>query len=314
MRAENGKGTDIEVADRPLPFRLRGVLAGNASPMTGPGTMTHILGEGVVTVIDPGPDDPAHLQAILAALATAERVEAILVTHPHLDHSALAPALAQATGAPVYGFGPAGSGRNPQMQALVAAGFTGGGEGVDHTFTPGRLLRDGERLHLACGEIEALHTPGHMSEHLAFGLDGVLFCGDLVMGWAPSLVSPPDGDMGDYLVSLAQLAARDWLCLLPTHGAPIPDASARLAELTAHRRAREAQILSTLTQAPADLSEITATVYAGLDAALIPAARRNALAHLLDLQKRQQIKAKGQSPEQAIFELSAPPEKNVANP
>ncbi len=282
MAAPEGKGT--------APGRLRGVTAGNASPMTGPGTTTWIVGSGRVAVIDPGPDDPAHLTAILAALDPDEEVSAILVTHPHLDHSALAPGLAAATGAPVLGYGPAGSGRSPRMQALAQAGLTGG-EGVDHAFRPDLHLRHGETLRGPDWALTAWHTPGHMAEHLCFAWEDLLFSGDLVMGWAPSLVSPPDGDMGAYLASLARLAETPWRRLLPTHGAPVENPAARLAELAAHRRDRETQILAALAAGASTLPEIVATVYRDTPPHLHPAATRNALAHLIDLEERTRISA-----------------------
>lgn len=289
MQAADGKGLGAPSAALDLPG-LRAVLAQNPSPMTGPGTTTFLLGQGAVTVIDPGPDDPAHLAAILGALAPGERISAILVTHPHRDHSALVPALQSATGAPSFGFGPAGTGRSALMDRLAAAGLTGG-EGVDAGFTPDLVLADGDRIDTSAGPLEALHTPGHMGAHLAFAWGEVLFSGDHVMGWAPSLVSPPEGDMGAYMASLARLAARDWRLILPAHGAPIATPAARLAELTAHRLGREAQVLAALAQGHDRLETITADAYAGTPPALLPAASRNALAHLIDLASRNLVEA-----------------------
>lgn len=269
-----------------LPGRLRRVLAQNPSPMTGPGTWTEIIGSGEVAVIDPGPALEPHLQAVLAALEPGERVAAILVTHAHLDHSGLAPALARATGAPLLAFGGAGDGRSPAMRRLVTAGLQGGGEGLDPAFVPDRRLSDGEVIRGPDWALRALHTPGHLGSHLCFAWEEVLFSGDHVMGWAPSLVSPPDGDMGAYMASLDRLAAADWRLMLPAHGDPVGDPAARLAELTAHRRAREAQVAGALAAGPATLDQVTARVYRDLSPALLPAARRNALAHLIDLAER----------------------------
>lgn len=311
MAATEGKPglplPDAALPDAALPGPLRQVLAANPSPMTGPGTTTFLLGQGEVAVIDPGPDLPAHQAAILARLAPAERIAAILVTHPHLDHSALAPRLAAATGAPVLGFGPAGSGRSPAMAALAAAGLTGGGEGVDHAFRPDRALTPGEVLHLGGMRLEVLHTPGHMAEHLCFAWGEVLFSGDHVMGWAPSLVSPPDGDMAAYLASLGQLAARRWRVMLPAHGAPVADPAARLDALATHRRRREAQILAALARGPATLTALTAQVYHDADPRLLPAARRNALAHLIDLLARNLVAASPWPSAEARFTLLPPP-------
>lgn len=264
---------------------LRMVLAPNPSPMTHWGTNTYLLGAGEVAVIDPGPADDRHLAALLAALAPGERITQILVTHAHLDHSPLARPLARATGAEILAFGGATSGRSPRMVALAGLG---GGEGLDHTFQPDRLLRDGDQILGADWALTTLHTPGHLGGHLCFAWGETLFCGDHVMGWAPSLVSPPDGDMTDYMASLDRIAQGGWRRGYSAHGAPLPDLPARIAEITAHRRSREAAILATLTDSP-DLTTLQHRVYAELAPALQPAARRNLLAHLVDLAHRKKI-------------------------
>lgn len=278
--------------EKPFGCRLREVLAPNASPMTGPGTTSYILGEGRLCLIDPGPNDDAHLKAILASLAPHESIEAILITHPHLDHSALAPRLSALTGAPTMGFGSAGSARSLLMNDLISQGFSGGGEGSDPNFTPDILLQDGQWLDLACGRIEALHTPGHMSEHLAFAWGETLFCGDLIMAWAPSLVSPPDGDMGDYYASLDKITARSFQLLRPTHGPAIENPNQRITEILSHRRQRETQILAALSVESLSLQGLVENIYADIDPILWPAASRNALAHLIDLIARGLISAK----------------------
>ncbi|MEZ5797537.1 MAG: MBL fold metallo-hydrolase [Paracoccaceae bacterium] len=275
----------------PLPGRLRRVLAPNPSPMTGPGTWTDIVGEGSVAVIDPGPAIDSHLRAILSALRPGERVTAILVTHTHNDHSGLARALAQATGAPIHAFGPAGTGISAVMQRLVDQGLRSGGEGIDTTFAPDMHLAEGDAINGPDWSLRALHTPGHTSNHLCFAWDDVLFCGDHVMGWAPSLVSPPDGDMGAYMASLQRLSGEGWRLMLPSHGDPVVDPAARLAELAAHRRGREAQLLTALAKGPADLDTLTRRVYRDIAPGLLPAASRNALAHLIDLAERNQASA-----------------------
>lgn len=277
--------------EKPLGLPLREVLAPNASPMTGPGTTTFILGEGNVCLIDPGPEDDTHLQAILASLAPHEKIEAILITHPHIDHSALASRLSKLTGAPTYGFAKAGAQRSALMNKLLAQGFTGGGEGGDQSFTPDNMLHDGQCLDLSCGRIEVLHTPGHMAEHLSFAHGQTLFCGDLIMAWAPSLVSPPDGDMSDYYTSLRKITERDFRILRPTHGAAIDNPKHRIAEIIAHRRQREVQILDTLSHGPHDLPSLGAKIYAQVAPELWPAASRNALAHLIDLIARDLVSA-----------------------
>jgi hydroxyacylglutathione hydrolase len=268
--------------------------------MTGTGTNTWLVGLGSVTVIDPGPALPGHLATILAALAPGEHIGQILVTHAHADHSALAPALARATGAPVKAFGPASAGRSPWPEGM------GGGEGVDHGFTPDVTLADGDRIGSGDWPLRVLHTPGHMGGHLCFAAGTWLFTGDHVMGWAPSLVSPPDGDMGDYMASLARLAEGHWTRFLPGHGATVDDPAARLAALIAHRRAREAAILAALDDGPLTLPALVARVYADTAPALHPAAARNALAHLADLARRGRITATPAPLPHATFALTPP--------
>ncbi|MBE3637839.1 MBL fold metallo-hydrolase [Mangrovicoccus algicola] len=291
---------------------LARILAPNPSPMTFRGTNSYLLSCGADrAVIDPGPDDPAHLAALLGALQR-EGLTMILVTHAHRDHSALAPALARATGAPVLAFGNATAGRSAVMTRLAAAAPIGGGEGIDAGFTPDRCLADGEILPFGDGRIEALHTPGHMGNHLAFAWRDAIFTGDLVMGWASSLVSPPDGDLADFLRSCARLRARPETVLHPGHGPAIPDPAARIDTLLAHRHAREAQILDALARAPADLSGLTARVYEGTPPALWPAAARNLLAHLVELVRRELVLAEPALSATARFSLRQPEKSGSA--
>ena len=266
---------------------LRAVLAPNPSPMTHWGTNTFLIGHGAVAVLDPGPDDPGHMAAILAALRPGERISHIIVTHAHLDHSPLARRLAAATGAEVLAYGDARSGISPRMAAVQDPGL-GGGEGLDLAFAPDRCLTDGEAIAGDDWHLTALHTPGHLGGHLCFAWGDRLFTGDHVMGWAPSLVSPPEGDMTDYMASLARLATGNWRRAYPAHGAPLDAPAARMADLIAHRRMREAAILTAL-ETPTDLEGLLARVYSDLAAPLLPAASRNLLAHVLDLLHRNQI-------------------------
>ncbi len=282
-------------------MRLQLVTAPNPSPLTGTGTNTWIIAsDGEVAVIDPGPAIPSHLQAIAGAVGQGGRLAAILVTHAHLDHSQAAPDLAAASGAPVLAFGPAGAGQRPQMAALAAAGLTSA-EGLDLAFRPDRCLADGERLRLGALEIEALHTPGHSASHLAFACGDLLFSGDHVMGWATSLVSPPDGDMGAYMASLRRLQGRDWRRMLPGHGPAIETPAARLAELIAHRRGREEAVLQALAEGPADAATLARAIYDETPAALLPAAARNVLAHLIDLEERKLVAASASIRADTVF-------------
>lgn len=273
----------------PLEPGLGRIVAPNPSPMTYRGTNTYILGDGPFAVIDPGPMDKAHLAAITAI----GKISHIIVTHAHLDHSPLARPLAQAADAPVYGFGPATAGRSTVMQGLAAAGLVGGGEGIDTAFAPDHLLPDGAVLSGTGWQISALHTPGHIGNHISLVWGDACFSGDHVMGWASSLVSPPDGDLTDFMASCRRMAAQEWRVFYPGHGAPVTKPNARLEWLIGHRTAREASILSALTKGPATASALAQAIYADTPAALLPAAERNVLAHLIDLTGRNLIAPQG---------------------
>ncbi|MDM7459812.1 MAG: MBL fold metallo-hydrolase [Paracoccus sp. (in: a-proteobacteria)] len=256
------------------------VLAGNPSPLTGPGTNSFVIGDRDRVVIDPGPDDPAHLDAVWQA--AQGQISHIIVTHAHLDHSAGAARLAQRSGAPVLAFGTATAGRSPTMQQLAQSGMDSGGEGLDLDFRPDVLLHDDMRLDTPAGEIVVLHTPGHAAGHLCLAWRDVLFSGDIVMGWSSTLISPPDGDLCDYMRSLSRIAAWGAARLLPAHGPAVEDPPARLSDLAAHRRQRTAQILATLIQRPGTAEDVARRIYE-IPEPLIKIAARNVLAHLLAL-------------------------------
>jgi glyoxylase-like metal-dependent hydrolase (beta-lactamase superfamily II) len=281
---------------------LRRIVAPNPSPMTYRGTNTYLLGTGDLAIIDPGPDSPAHLAAILSAIGTGQRVTHIIVSHAHLDHSPLARPLAVETGAPVYAFGPAQAGRSAVMADLAARGLAGGGEGIDAAFAPDHALADGAVLHTSDWRLEALHTPGHIGNHLCLAWGDACFTADHVMGWASSLVSPPDGDLTDFMASCARLQAQRWRTFYPGHGAPIDTPNARLDWLIAHRRSREAAILEALTGGPADAATLAASIYTDTPATLLPAATRNVLAHLVDLAGKSMVSPRGTLSADARFE------------
>jgi glyoxylase-like metal-dependent hydrolase (beta-lactamase superfamily II) len=266
--------------------RIRRLLTDNPGPFTFKGTGVMVVGEGRVAVIDPGPDTPAHLEHLRAALAD-ETVTHILVTHTHRDHSPAARALKQWTGAPTYGFGPHGAGK-PEAGISVE-------EGGDRDFVPDVLVRDGDIIEGAGFTLECVHTPGHTSNHMCYALqqEKALFSGDHVMAWSTTVVAPPDGDMGDYFASLEKLLHRDDAIYWPTHGGPVRDPKNFVAAYLEHRRQREAQIVAALENGVSGIPEIVNRVYAGLDPRLKPAAALSVLAHLLLLVKRGRVFVSG---------------------
>lgn len=281
---------------------LRRILAPNPSPMTYRGTNTYLLGAQAVAVIDPGPLNEAHLDAILSACAGA-RITHILVTHAHLDHSPLARPLAEVTGAPVLAFGPATAGRSDAMQALADTGLGGGGEGIDRAFEPDEALKDGAQFTAGDTDLLAIWTPGHLCNHMCFATQDALFCGDHVMGWASTLVSPPDGDLRAFMDSCARLRALPERTFYPGHGAPIAAAHARLDWLMAHRRARETALLAQLETGAQPLPALARAIYTDVPAPMLPAAERNLFAHLIDLHARGVVTATPDLHESAQFAL-----------
>ncbi|MGI3185293.1 MBL fold metallo-hydrolase [Nioella aestuarii] len=268
---------------------LRRITAPNPSPMTLHGTNTFLVGERDIAVIDPGPEIGSHLQAILAEIGPDQRISHILVTHSHLDHSPLARSLSDATGAPVLAAGTSEWGRSLAMQKLAAAGGIGGGEGVDPNFEPDQHISDGDVIAGDGWQLEVLHTPGHMANHLSFAWKDALFSGDLVMEWATSLISPPDGDLTAFRHSLRRLIQRQDRLFYPAHGDAVTDPGKRCQDLLDHRADREMQILNALHGAPATPTELTTRIYTDIDARLMPIAERNVLAHLIDLVERNMV-------------------------
>ncbi|MFW8592825.1 MBL fold metallo-hydrolase [Cribrihabitans neustonicus] len=282
---------------------LRRILAPNPSPMTYRGTNTYVLGTRDLAVIDPGPASEAHLEAILAAVGPGQTVSHVIVTHSHLDHSPLARPLAAATGAPVLAFGGPEAGRSAVMQQLAAGGLAGGGEGIDHGFHPDETVEHGSVIAGSGWELEVLHTPGHLGNHIALAWNGACFTADHVMGWASSLVSPPDGDLTDFMASCRALRQREWRRFYPGHGAPVENPAARLDWLIAHREGREAAILARLAHGPATARALAEEIYVGTPAALLGAAERNVFAHLLDLTGRGRVAPEGALTASAVFAL-----------
>ncbi len=266
---------------------IQRVVANNPGPFTFAGTGTYIVGEArpgaAVAVIDPGPADDAHLQALLAAVE-GRRVSHVLVTHTHRDHSPLARPLADRTGAPVL------AARPPAMTIHGSGALE---EGDDDRFEPDVVLTGGERISGEGWTLEALPTPGHASNHMAFALlqENALFCGDHVMGWSTTVVAPPDGDMAAYMDSLAAVIARDFSVLLPTHGGPVTEPGPFLEAYRAHRIDREAQILARLAAGDCTITAMVPTLYATVDRRLWPAASLSVLAHLIKLASEGRVTA-----------------------
>jgi glyoxylase-like metal-dependent hydrolase (beta-lactamase superfamily II) len=251
---------------------VRRVLANNPSPFTFKGTSTFIVGHGQVAIIDPGPDDDAHLAALLHAVR-GETVSHILITHSHADHSPLTQKLQAATGAKTYAY-----------SGVVQDSSTGLrlDASIDHDFVPEVTTADGDIIEGKGWQLEALYTPGHMSNHMCFALreEKALFAGDHVMAWATSVIAPPDGDMGQYFTSLRKLLDRDDDIYFPSHGPEKRDPLPLVRGYLAHRRMREAAIFSRVEQGARSVGDIVAAIYADVDPRLHGAAALSTRAHL----------------------------------
>jgi len=265
---------------------IRRVTAANEGPYTFRGTNTFLIGRKRLAVLDPGPDDPKHIDALMRAIGDAN-VAHILLSHSHRDHSDAVPLLRERTGAPVVAAvlkTPSGDPTNLRLDAGPNAGLT-----------PDIQLSDGELIETPGYCLEAVATPGHASDHLAFALVGtdILFSGDHVMGWSTTVVAPPDGSMGDYIASLNRLLARAEQTYLPAHGGSIRDAAAFARGLKTHRLMREAAVLNALRNGDKTIPELVARVYGGLDPGLAGAAALSTLAHLEHLVARGMVTSDG---------------------
>ena len=274
------------LADPVEPLVTR-VLAPNPSPYTYTGTQTYVVGEvngPDCAVIDPGPDEAPHIEAILAAVGE-RRIAAIMCTHTHRDHSPAAAPLAERTSAPIVGCAP----------LVIDSDLPRSDEAFDTKYSPDRVLEDGEAMTGEGWTLRAVHTPVHTSNHLCFALEesGALFTGDHVMGWSTSVVIPPDGDMGDYLKSLEHLQSREDRVYYSAHGAPIDKPRQLVRGMIGHRRQRENQILRLMGERARPIPEFIPEMYKGLDERLIPAAEMSVEAHLLDLKRRGLVSSQG---------------------
>ncbi len=266
---------------------VRHVTAANSGPFTFAGTNTFLVGTSELALIDPGPDDPNHFEALRRAIGGA-RVTHILVSHTHRDHSAGTERLKALTGARVLAAGPHAFARPPhegEERPIEAAG--------DTDFTPDATLADGATVEVSGARLQAIATPGHTVNHVALALleEGVLFSGDHVMGWSTTIVAPPDGAMTAYMASLDRLLARPERRYLPSHGGEISDGPRYVAALKGHRTEREAAILNAIRRGDRTIPEIVSAVYQGLDSRLAPAAALSTLAHLEDLIARRMVTA-----------------------
>ena len=266
-----------------------GFFATILSPFTFKGTVSYIVGRGKVAIIDPGPEDAAHSAALLDAVH-GETVTHILVTHTHRDHSPGVPAIKAATGALVLAEGP-----HRPSRALHVGDGPRMESSNDTDFRPDRALADGEVVSSAGWALEAIATPGHAANHMAFALGStnLLFSGDHVMAWSTPVVAPPDGSMGDYMTSLQKLSKRTEPTYFPGHGPAVHNAPRFVAAYVLHRKAREASILNRLQRGESDIPSIVTAIYANLDPRLTKAAGMSVLAHLEDLVARGTVATDG---------------------
>jgi glyoxylase-like metal-dependent hydrolase (beta-lactamase superfamily II) len=269
---------------------VRRVLANNPSPFTFKGTLSYIIGRGQVAIVDPGPLDEAHIKALLGAVR-GETVTHIFVTHTHRDHSPAVPAIKAATGALVLAEGPHRAARPLNVGEAPRLDASN-----DTDFRPDRALADGEVVTGKGFTIEAVTTPGHTANHMAFAFKeaNLLFSGDHVMAWSTPVVAPPDGAMSDYMASLQKLARRSEAIYLPGHGGVVREAPSFVQHYIRHRQGREASILHRLAKSEADIPTIVRAIYIGLDPRLLKAAGLSVLAHLEDLVTRGVVKTDGQ--------------------
>lgn len=282
--------------DRLSPL-IRRVICNNPGPFTYTGTGTYIIGNGDVAVIDPGPLDDTHLDAILAALEPDEKVSHIVITHTHLDHSPLAMPLKARTGAEIYAHAPG------QVEAFDGPKLE---EDADENFVPDHIVTHGDMIEGGDWTLECVFTPGHMSGHMCYALteEKALFSGDHVMGWSTTVIAPPDGDMTDYMASLDLLLERDDIIYWPTHGTCIEDPQNFVRAYITHRRARETQVVERLKAGDSDIREMVKTMYIDVDKRLHPAAALSVLAHMQDLTKRGLVACDGKPGLDSTYRLN----------
>jgi glyoxylase-like metal-dependent hydrolase (beta-lactamase superfamily II) len=278
---------------------VRRLLCNNPGPFTFKGTVSYIVGRGRVAIIDPGPLDEAHVEALLDAVRN-ETVTHIIVTHTHRDHSPAAARIKATTRAPTFGEGPHRAAR--ELHLDEAPRLDAGG---DRDFHPDFKLTDGDVVAGDGWSLEAIATPGHTANHMAFGLKDteVIFSGDHVMAWSTPVVAPPDGAMSDYMASLEKLLRRPETTYFPGHGEAVRDAPRFVESYIRHRRGREQSILSRLADGSSDIPTLVQGIYVGLDPRLTRAAGLSVFAHLEDLVTRGLIATDGVPSLNGIYRL-----------
>lgn len=262
----------------------------NPSPFTFHGTNSYIIGRGkTVCVLDPGPENDAHFEALMKALK-GKTVSHIFISHTHRDHSPLARRLKSETGALTVAEGP-----HRASRPLHEGETNPFAESSDTDFMPDITLADGETIEADGWALSALHTPGHTANHSAYALEGtgITFSADHVMAWATTIVAPPDGAMSDFMTSVDKLLARQDRILFPGHGGPVGDPPAFLRALKTHRRMRERAVLERIRAGDREIPEMVLAIYARTDPRLHGAAALSVLAHLEDLVERGQVLTEG---------------------
>ena len=280
---------------------VRRIVANNPGPMTFKGTGTFLIGDKQLAVIDPGPDDDAHLNALLKAIGSSTLTH-ILITHTHLDHSPLAARLKQITGAKTYGAGPHGMRNLETVSTEESLGLEGSG---DMDFVPDHVIAHGDIIDEPDFSFECIFTPGHSANHMAFayGREEALFVGDLAMGWSTSVVAPGDGNMANYMASLRLVRSRNDSVYWPTHGAAVTNPQRLVKGYITHRQQRENSILKTLEEGPHLIKEIVLKIYKGLDPKLHGAAALSVLAHMEHLHAQDKVVFDGKFGLAAIYSV-----------
>ena len=296
-------GSNVNSSAVELQDGLMRLIAPNPSPMTSTGTNTYILGRKELLIIDPGPNSEAHLRNIMEVIPKYTKVTHILITHSHLDHSGLAPKLSKILNAPTLAFGTALDGLSNDMKSVCKMGLTSEKFGIDTEFVPDHFLKDEEKISSREWEVVAHHTPGHLSNHICYQYLDKLFTGDHIMEWSTSVISPPEGDVSQFINSCEKIYNLHCEKFYPGHGIPVENPSERIAELIEHRKKREIEILNFLKNRDATISQITKNIYFNIDQNLLSVASRNVKAHLVDLIIKKQVTVDDISSDTAMYSL-----------